>query len=256
MLKTRVIPTLLKKQLGLVKGKKFRELRRVIDVMPLIKIYNKRDVDELILLDIENTLNLKEINLDFISTLAKELNIPFGYGGGIKSFSDVKNILYSGADKIVINSALYDNLNLIDDVGENIGAQSIVVSIDVKKINNKYYCFSHCGTKNRKIEIINYLKLLSNQSFGEILLCSIDNEGTMNGYDLDLIKLVSKKINKPIIASGGAGSYHDMFKALESGATAVAAGSIFHFTELTPAGAKKYLYQRGINIRDGFKFKY
>ena len=106
MLKTRVIPTLLKKQLGLVKGKKFRELRRVIDVMPLIKIYNKRDVDELILLDIENTLNLKEINLDFISTLAKELNIPFGYGGGIKSFSDVKNILYSGADKIVINSAL------------------------------------------------------------------------------------------------------------------------------------------------------
>lgn len=255
MLKTRIIPTLLRKELGLVKGKKFRELRRVTDVMPLIKIYNKRDVDELILLDID-TLNSKKINLDFVSIVAQELNIPFAYGGGIKNFIDAKNILYSGADKIIINSALYDNPNIVNEISDHIGAQSIVVSLDVKKIDNQYYCFSHCGTKNSNINISDFLNILSNQKFGEIILCSIDNEGTMKGYDLNLIETVSKLTNHAIIASGGAGSYEDMYRALKAGASAVAAGSIFHFTDLTPTGAKKYLYKKGISIRDGFKFEY
>ena len=255
MLKTRIIPTLLRTELGLAKGKNFRELRRVADVMPLIKIYNNRDVDELILLDIETTLNSKKINRDFISSIAQELNMPFAYGGGIKNFTDAKHILYSGADKIVINSALYDNPNIINEISDYVGAQSIIVSIDVKKINNQYYCFSHCGTNNRNITIFDFLKVLSKQRFGEVILCSIDNEGTMKGYDLDLIESISKEINIPIIASGGAGSYEDMHKALKAGASAVAAGTIFHFTELTPSGAKKYLHQKGINIRDGFKFE-
>ena len=256
MLKTRIIPTLLRKELGLVKGKNFKDLRRVADVMPLIKIYNKRDVDEIVLLDVENTMHSKSINIDFISGLAKELNIPFCFGGGVKNFIDAKNILYSGADKIVVNSALYDNPNIINEIGNYTGAQSIIVSIDVKKVDNQYYCFSHCGSRNRKIIIFDFLKKLSNQKFGEIILCSIDKEGTMQGYDLDLIKKVSNFINVPIIASGGAGNYEDMLKALKAGASAVAAGTIFHFTELTPSGAKKFLYKNGINIRDGFKFEY
>tara|TARA_B100000767_G_scaffold271263_1_gene296529 strand:+ start:3139 stop:3909 length:771 start_codon:yes stop_codon:yes gene_type:complete len=256
MLKTRIIPTLLRKELGLVKGKNFKELRRVIDVMPLIKIYNKRDVDEIVLLDIETTLNSKKINMDFISSLAEELNIPFTYGGGIKNFLDAKNILYSGADKIVLNSCLYDEPEIINQISDHTGAQSIIVSIDVKKIKDKYCCFSHCATRNRNINVFDFLNTISNQKFGEIFLCSIDHEGTMKGYDLDLIKNVSEKTDIPIIASGGAGSYEDMYKALKAGATAVAAGTIFHFTELTPAGAKKYLYEKGINIRDGFKFEY
>lgn len=256
MLKTRIIPTLLRKELGLVKGKNFKDLRRVTDVMPLIKIYNARDVDEIILLDIENTIKSKPINMDFISSIAKELNVPFCFGGGIKNFIDAKNILYSGADKIVLNSVLYDNLNVINEIGNYTGAQSIIISIDVKKIDNKYYCFSHCGSKNKNINLFDYLQNLSTQKFGEIILCSIDKEGTMDGYDLDLIKEVSGHINVPIIASGGAGNYEDMFKAIEAGASAVAAGTIFHFTELTPSGAKRYLHKKGINIRDGFKFEY
>jgi len=256
MLKARIIPTLLRKELGLVKGKNFKDLRRVTDVMPLIKIYNARDVDEIILLDIENTIKSKPINMNFISGIAKELNVPFCYGGGITNFIDAKNILYSGADKIVLNSALYDNLNIINEISNYTGAQSIVISIDVKKIDKKYYCFSHCGSKNRNINLFDFLQNLSSQKFGEIILCSIDKEGTMDGYDLNLIKEVSSHINVPIIASGGAGSYEDMFKALEFGASAVAAGTIFHFTELTPSGAKRYLHKKGINIRDGFKFEY
>tara|TARA_B100001057_G_C22783770_1_gene924693 strand:+ start:55 stop:819 length:765 start_codon:yes stop_codon:yes gene_type:complete len=254
MLKTRIIPTLLRKNLGLVKGKNFTKLRRVTDVMPLIKIYNKRDVDELILLDVDASIDEKKINMDFISSLAKELNIPFSYGGGIKSFYDAKNILFSGADKIIMNSSIYNNIDLIDEINENIGAQSIIISIDVKKIKNEYICFSHSGTKNSGFELMNFLEKISKKKFGELMLCSIDHEGCMQGYDLNLINKVSKKINIPLIASGGAGSYKDMHDALKSGASAVAAGAIFHFTELTPTGAKKYLHNLGISVRDGFKY--
>jgi cyclase len=254
MLKTRIIPTLLRKDLGLVKGQNFKNLRRVTDVMPLIKIYNKRDVDELIFLDVEASINKKKINMDFISSIAKELNIPFSFGGGIKNFYDAKNILYSGADKIVINTSIYENLNLIDEISENIGAQSIIISIDVKKIDKRYICFSHSGSKNCGFELMSFLESLSKKKIGELMLCSIDHEGTMKGYDLNLIEKVSKKINIPLIASGGAGSYEDMHQALKAGASAVAAGAIFHFTELTPTGAKKYLHNLGVNVRDGFKY--
>lgn len=254
MLKTRIIPTLLRKNLGLVKGKNFMEHRRVTDVMPLIKIYNKRDVDELVLFDIEKTINKNNINMEFISSLAMEMNIPFSYGGGIQNLNDAKNILFSGADKIILNSAIFENPDLINEISDYIGAQSVIVSVDVKKIDKDYFCFSHSGTKNRKINILDYLKYISNQEYGELILCSIDKEGTMQGYDLELIKIVSQFINVPLIASGGAGSYEDMLDALKAGASAIAAGSIFHFTEMNPSGAKKYLHKKGIKIRDGFKY--
>lgn len=256
MLKTRIIPTLLKKKLGLVKGKNFKNLRRVTDVMPLIKIYNKRDVDEIVFLDIETTLNKKIINFDFIKNIAKELNIPFAYGGGIKSLVDAQDVLLSGADKIILNSSIYDDPNLITKISEFTGAQSIVISIDVKKINSEHYCFSHCGTKDKKINILDFFDKMPEQKFGEVIICSIDKEGTMEGYDLELIKKLSDKIKVPIIASGGAGSYEDMFDAINAGASAIAAGSIFHFTELTPSGAKKFLHNKGVNVRDGFKYQY
>ncbi len=254
MLKTRIIPTLLRKNLGLVKGKNFMEHRRVTDVMPLIKIYNKRDVDELVLFDIEKTINKNNINMEFISSLAMEMNIPFSYGGGIQNLNDAKNILFSGADKIILNSAIFENPDLINEISDYIGAQSVIVSVDVKKIDKDYFCFSHSGTKNRKINILDYLKYISNQEYGELILCSIDKEGTMQGYDLELIEIVSQFINVPLIASGGAGSYEDMLDALKAGASAIAAGSIFHFTEMNPSGAKKYLHKKGIKIRDGFKY--
>lgn len=256
MLKTRVIPILLKKKLGLVKGKNFKNLRRITDVMPLIKIYNKRDVDEIVLLDIETTLNNKMINFDFITNIAKELNIPFSYGGGIKSVMDAKDVLSSGADKIILNSSIYDDPGLINRISEYTGAQSIVISVDVKKIDNEYFCFSHCGTKNRKINILKFFDIISEQNFGEVILCSIDKEGTMDGYDIKLIKKLTNKIDVPIIVSGGAGSYEDMFDAINVGASAIAASSIFHFTELTPSGAKKFLHNKGIKIRDGYKYQY
>ena len=192
--------------------------------------------------------------MEFISSLAMEMNIPFSYGGGIQNLNDAKNILFSGADKIILNSAIFENPDLINEISDYIGAQSVIVSVDVKKIDKDYFCFSHSGTKNRKINILDYLKYISNQEYGELILCSIDKEGTMQGYDLELIEIVSQFINVPLIASGGAGSYEDMLDALKAGASAIAAGSIFHFTEMNPSGAKKYLHKKGIKIRDGFKY--
>ena len=256
MLKKRIIPILLKKKLGLVKGKNFLNLRRVADAMPLIKLYNIRDVDEICLLDVEATINSKMLNPNFISTVAQELNVPFGYGGGIRDNIDAVNALHSGADKVIINTCIYSNFNIIDNISNLIGAQSVTISIDVKKIGEEYICFSNCGNKNTNLNIIKLFEIIKNKNFGEIILTSIDKEGTMTGYDLDLIKLVSRLTKVPIVASGGAGNYDHMVHAIKAGASAVAASSIFHFTHLTPSGARKYLYSKGIETRDGFKFKF
>ncbi len=254
MLKVRVIPTLLWKDFGLVKGVGFDSWRRVGAVLPAIKVYNSRDVDELIVVDItasnENNRPDHESVLDF----SEECFVPLTVGGGISNLDDVLHLLHSGADKVSINTFAYTNPGIIDNVAARFGAQCVVASIDVRRLDDgRYHCFSHAGSADTGKDPIDWAKELVDRGAGEILLTSIDRDGTMQGYDLELIERVAESINVPLIASGGAGNYQHMIDVIQqAGASAVAAASIFHFTEQTPAGAKQAMKSAGIPIRENF----
>ncbi|MBU3540799.1 imidazole glycerol phosphate synthase subunit HisF [Polynucleobacter sp. UB-Tiil-W10] len=251
MLKIRVIPTLLWKDFGLVKGVGFNSWRRVGSVLPAIKVYNSRDVDELILVDISATNEARKPDGDSVADFSRECFVPFTVGGGIDNINQISTLLHSGADKICINTAAYDRPALIQEGAKRFGSQCIVASMDVSRCdNNKPLCFSHAGKVNTGRDPVSWAKELVDLGVGEILLTSIDHDGTMSGYDLNLIEDVVRAVNVPVIASGGAGKYQDMIDAVNNaGASAVAAASMFHFTEQTPAGAKQAMALAGINVR-------
>ena len=256
MLKKRIIPTLLYKDFGLVKGKKFDNSRRVGPVLPAINIYNNRGVDELIFLDIVSTIKEEEPDYEQIKDFSKYCFVPLTVGGGIKKKDQVQRLLEAGADKITINSAAYTDKNLIEKVSNNFGSQCVVASVDYRNEDGKYICYSHSGNIKTGEEVLDWVKSLENMGSGEIIVNNIDKDGTMQGYDLEVIKKITEVVNIPVIASGGAGEFQDMYKAIyESNAAAVAAASIFHFTEKTPAEAKLFLQNKGIDIRRNFSIE-
>ena len=254
MLKVRIIPTLLWKNFGLVKGIGFDSWRRVGPVLPAVKVYNTRDVDELILVDITACREGSEPDVDSVHDFADECFVPFTVGGGITNIEQIQHLLRAGADKISINSAAYANPQLVDQAARRFGAQCVVASIDARRLDDgSYRCLSHAGSKASARRPDEWAKELEARGAGEILITSIDRDGTMQGYDLALIERVAKAVNLPVIASGGAGNYEHMRQAIEeAGASAVAAASIFHFTEQTPAEAKKVLAAAGIPVRRNF----
>lgn len=250
MLKTRIIPTLLWKDVGLVKGTQFDSWRRVGTVLPAIKVYNTREVDELILVDITATREGHEPDYDSIVDFTAECFVPLTVGGGVKNVQQIKKLLRAGADKVAINSAAYQTPELIQQAADLFGKQCVVVSIDARTLSNGHYeCYSHAGTHATGKQPDAWAKTVESLGAGEILLTSIDLDGTMQGYDLELIRQVTDSVNIPVIASGGAGSYEDMYQAINVRASAVAAASMFHFTEHTPLEAKKYLAAKGIPTR-------
>ncbi|MBF0492105.1 MAG: imidazole glycerol phosphate synthase subunit HisF [Deltaproteobacteria bacterium] len=252
MLKTRIIPTLLWKDVGLVKGIGFDSWRRVGTVTPAIKVYNTRDVDELILVDISAYKENREPDYQAIEEFSSECFVPFCVGGGIQTLDHIRKLLLAGADKVCINSAAYENPKLIQEAARRFGSQCIVVSIDAKKeTDGNYHCYSHSASKETGKEVLAWAKEVEAWGAGEILLTSIERDGGMQGYDLELIRKVSAAVKIPVIASGGAGNYQHMLEALTQGkATAVAAAAVFHYTEQTPAEAKKYLAGQGIAVRN------
>jgi cyclase len=252
MLKVRVIPTLLWKNVGLVKGIAFDSWRRVGTVMPAVKVYNTRDVDELIILDIAATNEKRCADYDSISEFSAECFIPLTVGGGVTNLDMVRELLRAGADKVAINSAAYDQPNLIRKAAKHFGSQCVVASVDVRKMEDgTYECFSHCGSKPTGRNPREWAKELEELGAGEILITSIELDGTMQGYDLELVKMLTDQVNIPVIASGGAGNYQDMFNVINTAkASAVAAASIFHFTEQTPLEAKRFLASKNIPVRD------
>jgi cyclase len=254
VLKVRVIPTLLWKDFGLVKGVGFDSWRRVGPVLPAIKVYNSRDVDELILSDITASREGEEPDSDSVADLSEECAVPLTVGGGISRIEQIVALLRAGADKISINSAAYSDPMLIDAAGRRFGAQCIVASIDARRLDDgRYRCFSHAGSHDTGKEPVAWARELVDRGAGEILLTSIDRDGTMKGYDLDLVSRVSQAVPVPVIASGGAGSYQHLIEAVQqAGASAVACASIFHFTEQTPAGAKVAMERAGIPVRRNF----
>jgi len=254
VLKVRIIPTLLWKNYGLVKGVKFDSWRRVGPVLPAIKVYNSREVDELILVDITASLERNDPDHDSVADFSEECAVPLTVGGGISRTDHIVSLLHAGADKISINTAAYSNAGLIDAAARRYGAQCVVASIDARRLEDGMYrCFSHSATVDAAREPVEWARELADRGAGEILLTSIDRDGTMTGYDVDLVARVVQAVAVPVIASGGAGNYRDMIEVVQqAGASAVACASIFHFTEQTPAGAKAAMQAAGIPVRRNF----
>ena len=254
MLKVRVIPTLLWKEFGLVKGAEFDAWRRVGPVLPAIKVYNQREVDELILLDILANQTENDFDYESLEDFAKDCFVPFTVGGGITRVENVQRLLNAGADKVCLNTAAFSTPELVNKIAQSHGSQCLTVSIDVRWIGDKWLCFSHSGKSATDYEVRDWAREMYDRGAGEIMITSIDRDGTYQGYDLSLIEAVVQAVDIPIIASGGAGSYQDMVDAvLKGGASAVAAASIFHFTEQTPAEAKVAMQNAGIATRKNFK---
>jgi imidazole glycerol-phosphate synthase subunit HisF len=253
MLKIRVIPTLLWKQFGLVKGVAFDSWRRVGPVLPAIKVYNQREVDELVLVDIVAHSSADELDFESIEDFGRDCFVPFTVGGGIRRIEQVQRLLRAGADKVSVNSAAYESPSLVTEIARRHGAQCVVASIDVRPSGRDCWtCFSHAGKTDMQIDAVVWARELESRGAGEILITSIERDGTMQGYDLPLIAAISAAVSIPVIASGGAGNYQHMLEAVQAGASAVAAASIFHFTEQTPAAAKAHLEAAGVLVRRPF----
>ena len=248
MLKHRVIPCVLLKDWQLVKSINFESYRTIGHPTSTVRIYNSRNVDELIVLDVDASLNDDDINVEIITDIAKECFMPLTIGGGIRTIDDIYRILNAGADKVSINSISLENSSFITKASSVFGSQCIVCSIDVKKINNTYKVFS----KSKGLLDIHPL-LLAKQyqeyGAGEILLTSVDHEGSTNGYDINLIKLFKDELKIPVILNGGMGEPIHAVEAIQNGADAIAAAYIFHFSQYTPKDIRNKLAEYNISVR-------
>ena len=229
MQKIRVIPVLLLKRKGLYKTVKFKDPQYIGDPMNAVKIFNEKEVDELCFLDISATSAKEEINYKIISEIASECFMPLSYGGGINNMDQIKKLFSIGVEKVIINSAAHTSPDLIQQASTYFGSQSIVGCIDVRKnFLGKYEVYIESGEKNTGKNPVDFAKQLQEMGAGEILVNSIDRDGTMKGYDIELIKKISTSLTVPVIACGGAGSIDDLSFAVKGGsANAVAAGSMF-----------------------------
>lgn len=230
MRRIRTIPVLLLRNGGLYKTVNFKNPKYVGDPINAVKIFNEKEADELVLLDYNASVDGRVIDYKRIEEIAGEAFMPMGYGGNIKTLDDAKRVFDCGYEKVVLNSVLFSNPGLVEAIGSIYGAQAVVGSIDYKKnIFGKSKVYGMSGSKKTGYEPAEWAVKLQEFGVGEIMLNSIDRDGTWSGYDLDMIKTVSEKITVPLIACGGAGSVEDLKQAVNVGASAVAAGSMFVF---------------------------
>ena len=233
-----------------VKGIQFVSFRDAGDPVKLAEIYDKQDADELVFLDITATVENRNILLDIVKKTARKVTIPFSVGGGIRTVEDMRLILKNGADKVSLNTGAFKNPNLIRDCANQFGNQCVVLSMDVKKIKNSWNVFINGGRTDTGIDAISWAKKAVSLGAGEILLTSIDRDGTKKGFDTSLTRLISANVTVPVIASGGAGRLEDFLNVLTEGqADAALAASLFHFKELTIKDVKDYLFKKKIPIR-------
>ena len=251
MLKKRIIPCLDVNQGRVVKGINFVNLKDAGDPVEQAKIYDRGGADELCFLDITASSEDRQILLDKVAETAKNCFIPITVGGGIRTLDDIKNLLLAGADKVSINTEAVKNNNFIKQSSIKFGSQCIVIAIDAKKVaNNRWEIFTHGGRNSTGIDAIEYAKIVEKNGAGEILLTSMDKDGTKTGYDLELIKASAGLVSIPVIASGVVGSLDHLYEGFNTGlASAVLAASIFHYGEYSIMDAKNYLIKKGIPIR-------
>lgn len=251
MLAKRIIPCLDIDKGRVVKGTKFLEIRDAGDPIENAKLYNKDKADELVFLDITASHERRDILINVVKGIAENIFIPFTVGGGIRTLDDMAEILHHGADKISINTQAVKNPKIIQDGSKRFGTQCIVVAIDAKSIgNNKWEVYIYGGREATGIDVVEWAKKCEDLGAGEILLTSMDRDGTKSGYDVELLKAVTQCVNIPVIASGGAGKMEHFYDAVDKGdASAILAASLFHFREFTIPEVKTYLKEKGIPVR-------
>tara|TARA_B100000989_G_scaffold289164_1_gene260643 strand:+ start:517 stop:1272 length:756 start_codon:yes stop_codon:yes gene_type:complete len=251
MLKTRIIPCLDVKDGRVVKGINFLNLIDAGDPVEQAKHYSENGADEICFLDISASLENRNTMVNVVENTANEVFIPLTVGGGISSIENIHALLKAGADKVSINSAAIKNPNIIKEASEYFGNQCIVVAVDAKKQDNDWYVYSHGGTRKTDLLVLNWIEKVQKLGAGEILLTSMDKDGTKSGFDNELLNKVSESITIPLIASGGVGSLDHFYDGVVKGkADALLAASVFHFNEISIKDVKKYLKERKINIRD------
>ena len=251
MLKNRIIPCLDVKNGRVVKGINFVDLVDAGDPVEQAKIYDEQGADEICFLDITASNENRNIILDIVKKTAQKISVPLTVGGGVRNLEDINMLLNSGADKVSINTAAVMDTNIVKKSAEKFGSQCIVVAVDAKKTNtDKWEVFTHGGRNRTGKDVLNFVKKVETRGAGEILLTSMDRDGTKKGYDLDLTKKVANFINIPVIASGGVGNLEHLYQGIKIGnANAVLAASIFHFGKYSILEAKQYLDSKGIPVR-------
>lgn len=251
MLTKRIIPCLDVRNGRVVKGKQFKDIIDVDSPEILGKFYSECGADELVFYDITASSEKRTTSLEFISKVAKEINIPFCVGGGVKTLEDFTDILRKGADKVSINSSAVENPNLIKEASLKFGAQCVVLSIDAKKNNkNSWGVCIKGGRESTNLDAIEWAIKGVSLGSGEIVVNSIDEDGMKNGYDLELLKKITNAVNVPVIASGGAGEKEHFYDAINTAnVDGILAASVFHFGEIKITELKKYLKDRRIEIR-------
>jgi len=249
MLKKRIIPCLDVSQGRVVKGINFEDLIDAGDPIAQAKFYFEEGADELCFLDINASHENRDTMYDMVQKVAEVCFIPFTVGGGVKKVEDVRNLLLSGADKVTINSAAVKNPDLVKQASQKFGNQCIVVAIDAKKNGSKYEIFVNGGRVPTGIDALQWASKMQDFGAGEILLTSMDRDGTKAGYDLELVNLIASNLNIPVIASGGVGNLEHLVQGVNAGADAILAASIFHFKQYSIKEAKNYLNQNNIAVR-------
>jgi len=250
MLTKRIIPCLDIKEGRTVKGTNFVDLRDAGDPVELGALYAQEGADELVFLDITATVDNRKTLVDLVREVARNVNIPFTVGGGISSVSDVSALLNAGADKVSINSSAVRNPALVDELSLHFGSQCIIVAIDTRFVEGNHWVHTHGGRKITEIQTIPWAKEVQERGAGEILLTSMDADGTKNGFANELTAAISGSLSIPVIASGGAGIMEHFYEVFTEGkADAGLAASIFHFKEIEIMDLKKYLSNKGLPIR-------
>ena len=254
-LATRIIPCLDVDNGRVVKGVNFQELKDAGDPVELAEYYAQNGADELTFLDISASRDNKDTMLEVVKKTADVVFIPLTVGGGIKSVEDVDKLLRAGADKVSVNTSAINNPELINQIAQRFGSQVLVISIDARRSNEKYApsgfeVTTHGGTKSAGLDALTWTKEAVQRGAGEVLLNSMDKDGTKDGFDLELIKLVRPNISVPLIASGGAGKIADFYPAVRAGADALLAASVFHFKEIEIKDLKSELKRNNVEIRD------
>tara|TARA_B100000579_G_scaffold36718_1_gene25686 strand:+ start:599 stop:1354 length:756 start_codon:yes stop_codon:yes gene_type:complete len=250
MLKHRIIPCLDVKNGRVVKGINFVDLKDAGDPVEQAKIYSDGGADEICFLDITASNENRDTIYNVVKDTSKKCFVPLTVGGGVRSVEDISKLLNCGADKVSINTAAVQNSEVVVQSSKKFGSQCIVVAIDAKKNGDKWEVFTHGGRNNTGIDAIEFAKSMENSGAGELLVTSMDRDGTEIGYDIDLMSNISSKINIPVIASGGAGNLDHLVDGIKLGnASAVLAASIFHYGKYSVKQAKEYLDSKGIPVR-------
>ncbi|ACS34114.1 imidazole glycerol phosphate synthase subunit HisF [Thermococcus gammatolerans] len=249
MLAKRIIAALDIKEGRVVKGIKFKNIRDAGDPIELARRYEKEGIDEIVFLDITASYEKRGILLDLVERIAEEIYVPFTVGGGIRTVEEAREIIKRGADKVFINTAAVDRPELVREIAQVVGTANLVIAIDAKWNGSFWEVYTHGGRKARGIDALEWARTVERLGAGEILLTSMDTDGTKMGFDIPLTKAVAEAVDIPVIASGGAGRPEHFYEAFKAGAEAALAASIFHYGEYTVGELKEFLAERGIPVR-------